>query len=54
MSVTLPLYGFEEFLKVCADGKVGVLRGLIGSFHCDLSLIFIVVGILPHWFLPLF
>jgi hypothetical protein len=53
MSVALPLYGFEEFLMVCADGEVGVFGGLIGSFHGDLSLILIVVDILSYGFLPL-
>ncbi len=49
----LPLYGFEEFLEVCADWEVGVLGGLIGSLHCDLSLVLVAGCVLPGGLLPL-
>jgi hypothetical protein len=51
--LALPLDGFEQFLEVCADWEVGVLGGFIGSLNCDLPLVFVVVCVLPHWFLSL-
>lgn len=40
------MYGFEQFLEICADGQVGVLRGLIGALDGHLALVLVGVGVL--------
>ena len=46
MGEGVPLDTFEKFLKVGADGEVGVLAGFVGPLHHDLVVV-VVFGALP-------
>jgi hypothetical protein len=41
------LYGLEEFFEIGTHWEVGILRGLVGSFDGDLSLVVVVDGVGP-------
>ena len=46
MGEGVPLDTFEKFLKVGADGEVGVLAGFVGPLHHDFVVV-VVFGALP-------